>query len=57
LKLTPKIVAVDLAAGGEARSGAAVRVWAEAVHLEDQRYRLGHAADGEVAVDDEVVPV
>src|ERR1700745_4159269 len=52
-----EVVPVDLAAGGEARPGAAEGVRAEAVHLELERNGLGGAADGEVAVEEEVVAV
>src|SRR5271166_6171594 len=47
---------VDLGGGGEACPGAAVSVRAEAVDLELQRDRAGGAADGQVAVQEEVVP-
>src|SRR4029077_9425653 len=52
-----EVVPVDLAAGREARPGAAEGVRAEAVHLELQRDRLGGAADGEIAVQEEIVTV
>src|SRR5580704_11783082 len=52
-----EVVPVDLAAGGEARPRAAVGVRAEAVDLKLQRDRPGGAADGEVAVEQEIVAV
>src|SRR6185437_15086875 len=52
-----EVVPVDLAAGREARPGPAEGVRAEAVHLELERDRLGGAADGEIAVEQEVVTV
>src|SRR6201993_2663199 len=52
-----EVAPVDLAAGGEARPGAAEGVRAEAVHLELQRDGLGGAADGEIAVEEEIVTV
>src|SRR5438034_4105857 len=52
-----EVVPVDLAAGREARPGPAEGVRAEAVHLELQRDGPGGAADGELAVEEEVVAV
>src|SRR5450631_4648290 len=49
-----EVVAVDLSAGGESGARAAETVRPEAVELEAQRHLLGHAAQGELAVDDEV---
>src|SRR5271165_6819571 len=48
---------VDLRGGGETRPRAAVGVRAEAVDLKLQRDRPGRAADGEVAVRQEIVAV
>src|SRR5207237_5686451 len=52
-----EVVPVDLAAGGEARPGAAEGDRAEAVDLELQGDGPGDAADGELAVEEEVVTV
>src|ERR1019366_4408649 len=49
-----EVVAVDLGAGGEAGARAPETVRPEAVELEAQRDLPGHAAQGELAVDDEV---
>src|SRR3984957_8435931 len=53
----PVIVPVDLAGGGEAGPGAAVRVRAEPVELDTQLDRVGDALDREVTDGDVAVAV
>src|SRR5215467_309367 len=52
-----EVVPVDDAGGGEARPRAAPRVGGEAAQLDLEGERLGDAADGQLAVDLEVVAV
>src|SRR6266436_5996635 len=46
-----EVLAIDLRRGGEAGPGAAIGVFREAVEVERQVHATGHAAEGEVALD------